>query len=275
MRNLLSFLLRHNAFILFILLEVASIILLIRNNNYHQSAFVNSSNVVAGKVFTIYNNFVEYLTLKGENERLANENAELRSQLKSSYYNTSFQQVSVTDSAFKQMYNYIPAKVINITTNKINNYITIDKGLSAGVKVKMAVIGSDGIVGIVKDVSENFSTIISLIHKDFRISARVGAKGNLGSLSWNGQSPEYAQLDEIPKQIKISVGDKVYTSGSSLKFPENILVGTISAFSSGTTDNFYDIEVKLSTNFSSLSYVYVVNNLMKDELEKLENRLTE
>ncbi len=270
MRNLLSFLLRHNAFILFLFLESVSVILIIQNNNYHQSAFINSSNEIAGKTFSVYSGLMEYLQLKQENERLANENAELRNQLRSSFYNTTFQQVNVTDSAFKQMYSYIPAKVVNITTNKINNYITIDKGSLAGVKIKMAVIGSNGIVGIVKDVSENFSSVIPLLHKDFRISARVGAGGNLGSLSWNGKSPEFAQLDEIPKQIKITLGDKVFTSGSSLKFPENILIGTIANFSSKTTDNFYDIQVKLSTDFRSLSYVYVVNNLMKDELEKLE-----
>jgi len=275
MRNLFSFLLRHNAFILFIFLEIISVVLIIQNNNYHQSAFINSSNAVSGKIFSVYSGLMEYLKLRDENRQLANENAELRNQLRSSFYNNSFQQVGVTDSSYRQMYTYIPAKVVYITTNKINNYITIDKGSLAGVKPKMAVIGTDGIVGIVKDVSENFSSVISLLHKDFRISARVGTGGNLGSLSWDGKNPEFAQLNEIPKQIKITVGDKVYTSGSSLKFPENILIGTIAKFSSSTADNFYDIEVKLSTNFRGLSYVYVVNNLMKDELEKLEKGYNE
>src|SRR6185436_20165100 len=136
------------------------------------------------------------------------------------------------DSAFKQMYSYIPAKVVNITTSKINNYLTIDKGSNAGVKVKMAVIGSEGIVGKVKDVSANFATVIPVLHKDFRTSARVGASGNLGSLTWDGASADYAELNEIPKQIKISIGDRVYSSGSSLTFPENILIGTIAKFSS-------------------------------------------
>ena len=81
------------------------------------------------------------------------------------------------------------------------------------------------------------------------------------------------QLDEIPKQIKISVGDKIYTSGESHKFPENILIGTISSFTPNTSDNFYDIEVKLSTDFRSISYVYVVNNLMRAEQDTLEQHL--
>ncbi|MEI7801588.1 MAG: rod shape-determining protein MreC [Bacteroidota bacterium] len=272
MRNIFSLLVRYHAFILFVLLEVSSIVLIVNNKSYHRAAFINSSSVVSAQVFSVYDNFIEYLHLSDENKRLANENASLRSQLKSSFYDASFQQITVNDSANKQLYKYIPAKVINITTNKLNNYITIDKGKNQGVDVKMAVIGSDGIVGIVKDVSDNYASVISLLHNDFRVSARVGDGGNLGSLSWDGSSPEQAQLDEIPKQIKIHNGDKIYTSGESKKFPEHILIGTISSFTPNTNDNFYDIEVKLSTNFRSISYVYVVNNLMKNEQETLEQR---
>jgi rod shape-determining protein MreC len=220
-------------------------------------------------VFTAYNGFKSYFSLKSDNEKLAAENAMLRSALKSSYYNSAVQQVKVVDSAYKQRYTYIPAMVVNITTNKINNYITINRGAKAGIKVKMAVMGPEGVVGIVKDVSDNFSSVISLLNKDFHVSARVGGNGDLGVLDWNGLSTDYAQLDNIPKQIKIKVGDRVFTSGSA-KFPENTLIGTVSKYSSNTTDNFYAIEVKLSTNFHSLSYVYVVNDLMKNELEKLE-----
>ena len=272
MRNIFSLLVRYHAFILFMLLEVSSIVLIFNNKSYHRAAFINSSSVISAKVFGVYNNFIEYLHLTEENKRLADENALLHSQLKSSFYDGTYQTVTVNDSASKQLYKYIPAKVINITTNKLNNYITIDKGKNQGVDVKMAVIGPDGIVGIVKDVSADYASVISLLHSDFRVSARVGTSGNLGSLSWDGASAEFAQLDEIPKQIKIANGDKIYTSGESKKFPEHILIGTISSFTPNTNDNFYDIEVKLSTNFRSISYVYVVNNLMKNEQETLEQR---
>ncbi len=272
MRNIFSLLVRYHAFILFILLEVSSIVLIVNNKSYHQAAFINSSSAVSARVFTVYNNFIEYINLSQENKRLANENAALRNQLKSSFYDASFQQITVNDSVYKQLYKYIPAKVVNITINKLNNYITIDKGKLQGVGIKMGVIGPGGIVGIVKDVSDNYATIIPVLHNDFKVSARVGTGGNYGSVSWDGSNPEFAQFDLIPKQIKIALGDKIYTVGDSKKFPENTLVGTISSFTPNTNDNFYDIEIKLSTDFRSISYVYVVNNLMKNELDHLEQR---
>lgn len=271
MRNIFSLLLRYHAFILFLIFETTSVVLLINNKSYHRAAFINSSNVISSKVFSVYENFTSYLHLSEENKKLAKENALLRSQLGSSFFDLTSHKILVNDSAKRQLYEYIPAKVVNITINKLNNYITIDKGKNQGVNVRKAVIGPEGIVGIVKDVSDNYSTVIALLHNEFRVSARVGA-GTLGSLSWNGDSPEYAQLDEIPKQIKIAKGDKIVTSGESSKFPENILIGTIASFTAGTNDNFYDIEVKLATDFRSLSNVYVVNNLMKHELDSLEQR---
>jgi len=270
MRNIFLLLVRYHAFILFILLEVSSIILLVNNKSYHRAAFINSSSEISAKVFTVYNNFIEYIHLSQENKRLSDENALLRNQLKNSFYDASFQHITVNDSVYKQLYKYIPAKVVNITINKLNNFITIDKGKNQGVDIKMGVIGPNGIVGIVKDVSDNYASVIPILHNDFKVSARVGNGGNLGSLSWDGSSPEYAQLDGIPKQIKIANGDKIYTGSETKKFPENILIGTISSFTPNTNDNFYDIEIKLSTDFRSISYVYVVNNLMKNELDSLE-----
>ncbi len=270
MRNIFSLLVRYHAFILFILLEVSSVVLIVNNKSYHRAAFINSSSVISAKVFTVYNNFIEYLYLSKENKRLADENALLRNQLRNSFYDASFQQIAVNDSVYKQMYKYIPAKVVNITINKLNNYITIDKGKKQGVDIKNGVIGPNGIVGIIKDVSENYATVIPVLHNDFKVSARVGTGGNLGSLSWDGGSPEIAQLDGIPKQIKIAKGEKIYTGSETKKFPENILIGTIDSFTPNTNDNFYDIEIKLSTNFRSISYVYVVTNLMKNELDSLE-----
>ena len=272
MRNIFSLLVRYHAFILFILLEVSSIILVVNNKSYHRAAFINSSSFLSAKVFTVYNNFIEYLYLSKENKKLADENALLHKQLKSSFYNASFQQIAVSDSVFKQLYKYIPAKVVNISINKINNYITIDKGKKQGVDIKMGVIGSDGIVGIIKDISDNYATVIPILHNDFRVSARIGTGGSLGSLSWDGGDPSYAQLEGIPKQLKIVVGEKIYTGSETKKFPENILIGTISSFSANTNDTFYDIEIKLSTDFRSISYVYVVNNLMKNELDALEQQ---
>jgi rod shape-determining protein MreC len=203
------------------------------------------------------------------NESLARENAWLRSQLPSARYNNNFQQVVVTDTSRQTVYRYIPSEVINVTTNERNNYITIDKGSNQGIKPRMAVISSDGIVGIVKDVSPHFAVIMTVLHKQSNISSRIGDEGFAGSLTWDGVDSRYAQLDEIPKQISVKKGDKVVTVGSKF-FPKDIMIGTVENAVKETPDNFYDIEVKLSTPFAKLRHVYVVNYLMQDEQNQLE-----
>jgi rod shape-determining protein MreC len=272
MRNLLLFIVRYNAFLIFFLLESFSIYLIIQNNQFHQAGFFNSTNYISGIVYEKYHSFTEYFHLKDVNRKLAEENAYLRSQLPANFYNGSFQVIKTTDTTAKQAYTYIPANVIQITTNRINNYITINKGSLQGIKPRMAVISTDGVVGIVKDVSPHFSVIISLLHKDLKISGRAGKEGFIGSVSWNGRNPMYAQLDEIPKQIAVKVGDKITTGGGSLYFPENIMIGTVEDINKNTPDNFYAINIKLSTHFSDLATVYVVNYIFRDEQQQLQEK---
>jgi rod shape-determining protein MreC len=68
----------------------------------------------------------------------------------------------------------------------------------------------------------------------------------------------------------IKNGDKVTTSGGSIFFPENIVIGTVSSFTNETEDNFYDITIRLTTDFSTLQNVYVVNYLLQAEQQSIE-----
>ncbi|MFN4882533.1 MAG: rod shape-determining protein MreC [Bacteroidota bacterium] len=270
MRNLILFLIRYNAFLVFILLEALSVYLMISNNSFHETGFMKTANNISGYVFTRYQSVMSYVHLKKENEKLVNENAYLRSLLPGAFYDDSYQVVSVSDTNKKQIYTYIPSRVIKLSTNQFNNYITINKGTLQGIKPRMAVISPDGIVGIVKQVTPHFSSIITLLHQDLEVSGRIGVEGFVGSVYWDGKDYQYAKLKEIPKQIVIKKGDKVTTSGGSIFFPENIVIGTVSSFTKETEDNFYDITIRLNTDFSTLQTVYVVNYLLQDEQQQLE-----
>ena len=67
----------------------------------------------------------------------------------------------------------ISAEVINNSVHKPNNYITIDKGRNDGVKKGMGVISSSGVVGIVKETSRHFSTILSILHSKSKVSVEL------------------------------------------------------------------------------------------------------
>ena len=133
MRNLWIFISKYNAFFLFLIFEVAAVIIYVKYNSFQKATFINSANEVTGAWYTRTNEFYTYLSLKDVNDSLAHENARLRNQLKSSLYVDTINKHKVTDTVYKQQYEYIVAKVINNSTNRSNNYITINKGGKQGI----------------------------------------------------------------------------------------------------------------------------------------------
>jgi len=271
MRNLIVFIWKHYFFFLFFLLEVLCIYFIVQNNSFHRATFINSSNQLSGNVLETYSDMSYYFHLKEANEQLARENALLRSTSMPSFVAISGPDYKIKDSIHLQKYQYVSAKVVNNSINRRNNYITIDKGSKQGLAEDMAVISSTGVVGIIKNVSENFSSVMSLLHKSCTISSKVKKDGSYGPLSWDGTDYRYATLSDIPTHVPLAAGDTIAISPYSATFPENILVGTVESFERKSGAYFYTVKVKLSTDFNKLNFVYVVKNFMKKEQEELEN----
>lgn len=269
MRNLWLFFLRYYAFFLFLALEAFAIVLMVNNNSYHGASYFNSSNNISARVFEYVSNARSFVNLQSLNDSLSKENARLRNLLLSSPYSNKVNRVYVGDSTMRR-YTYIEAKVINNSVNKRNNYITLDRGSLHGIREKMGVICGDGIVGTVKDVSEHFCTVISFLHKESKVSAQLNASKEYGSLVWEGRNPKFASLKDIPTHVKVKIGDSVSTTGFSQKFPKEVFIGRVIKCDLKSGDNFYNIDVALSTNFPTLRYVYIVEDNFAEELKKLE-----
>jgi rod shape-determining protein MreC len=262
MRNLFLLVWRYNFFILFLLLETFCGYLIFQNNNFHRSSFINSTNALSTRVNSMVNNVTDYIDLRSTNEALSRENAAIKMLLPDVYYIDSALQRINKDTILKQQYSFIAAKVINNTVNRRNNYLTLDKGRFLGVKPEMGVICGD-----------HYCSVMSFLHKDSRISARLKKNGFIGSLVWDGYDETHASLKDIAKHVVVAKGDTVVTSSFSSIFPEGIMLGIVDEVNSGGGNNFQDITLKLSTSFGKLSYVYIVNNLFKDEQRALEEPL--
>lgn len=272
MRNLILFIWKYNFFFTFLLLEIVSFALVLNSNYYQRASFINSSNDVAANILKTSKNIKDYFTLREQNEILARENAILRTHSLVSFSESISDTYVINDTTFKQKFTYTSCKVVNNSITRRNNYLTLNKGSKDGIKPDMAVITSIGVVGVVKDVSENFSTVMSVLHSKTVISCKIKKNSFFGPLNWHGGDYRYAYLNDIPTHASLKKGDTVTTSSYSLLFPENILVGTIESFERKSADFFYTVKIKLSTDFKKLSYVYVVNNLQKEEQEKLEEQ---
>ena len=272
MRNLLRFLWKYSNFVLFILLEVFCLYLVFQNNSFQKAGWINSSNAFVGNVFTTVNSIKEYFALKETNEMLAAENARLRSQSLGSFAKYITTSTVINDTVLKQQYTYIPAEVVNNSVNRRNNYLTLNRGYKQGITDDMAVVTSNGIIGYTKDVSANFCTVLSILNKDAKISAKVKRFGELGSLIWEGGDYRFGLLQDIGTHVKIAKGDTIVTSNFSDIFPSNITIGTVESFVPREGGEFYNIKVRYTGNLKNVTHVYIINNILREEKKNLEER---
>ena len=270
MRNLLGFLSRNSFFLFFLFLEGIAALLLFQNNRFQRSEFLNSSNAASGSFYQLVNNATMYFDLAEINEQLAAENADLRRQLTGSKIEIFGKNFIINDTVYQQAYNFTEATVINSTVSKANNYITLNKGSLAGVEAGMGVIGPQGIIGIVKTVSTRFSSVMTVLHTQSKVSAKLKDQRYLGSLLWDGKDYQYGQLIDIPKNANVMLGDTVISSGYSSIFPTGINLATVTSIEKPEGKNFYDITVKLINDFKKIEKVYVVKNVLREEQDKLE-----
>lgn len=271
MRSLLKFLLRYHFVLLFLLIESISLFLLIQYNHYQRSTIINSATKVSGKIYDKFSIINDYFSLRRANLELANQNKELLNRSKDAYKSNQVKLVDILDSVYFQQYEYRIAKVVNNSINNQSNYLTLNKGSKHGIEPEMAVIGPNGVVGVVRHVSKNYSSVISVLNSNLRISGLLKESNYYGSVQWDGHDYRQVVLKEIPNHVAIDVGDSVVTSGYSAIFPTGIPIGTVLEVDKKVSGNFHSIKVLLSEDFKNLSYVFVIGNLLKDEQSNLEN----
>jgi rod shape-determining protein MreC len=259
MKRLLHFLYSYRAFIIFVFLEFISVFFIIRHKTYEASI-----HDVIGSVHNFVNEFRRYPFLKKENARLSQENAILREQL-----------LQVAEPADQldapAPYRLISARVINNAIIGTKNYLTLNKGAMHGVAPGMGVVSAEGIVGRVKAVSNRFATVTSLLHTSMQVSAQISKSKVLGTVQWPGHDPCRAQMVYVPRHILVEPGDKVVTSGYNATFFEGVWIGHVEQVNLRKEAPYYDIELRLSTDFSTLQNVYVVQNTLKEEKDFLED----
>ena len=267
MRNLLNFLLKYNYWLLFILLEVICFVLLFRFNNYQQSVFFTSANVVAGKVYEVSGGISSYFHLKSVNEDLLDRNMALEQQITNLENRLKDYRIdSITMNSIRYLeqadYKIFKAHVIRNSLNQADNYITLDKGSSSGIRPEMGVVDGNGVVGIVYKTSPSYSLVISVLNSKSSISCKI-----IGS-------EYFGYLKDLPRHAELNLGDTVVTSGYSTVFPAGVMVGTVDDMSDSNDGLSYLLKIKLATDFGKLGNVRVISRSGQGEQRELENMST-
>lgn len=278
MRNLINFLLKYNYWFLFILLEVASFVLLFRFNRYQQSAFFTSANMVAGTVYEISGGISSYFHLKSANSDLLDRNIVLEQQIRNLERALKEHRMdSITINAIREIpqtdYKLFKAEVIKNSINLGDNYITLNKGYNEGIRPEMGVVDGNGIVGIVYETSPSYSLVISVLNSKSNISCKIVGSDYFGYLKWERGDSRYAYLKDLPRHAEFNLGDTVVTSGFSTVFPEGIIVGTVDDMSDSHDGLSYLLKIKLATDFGKISDVRVIARNGQQELKELDNKI--
>ncbi len=270
MYNLVRFLQKHHIFILFMFLEVLAISMLSRSHHYQRAAVNHRTNDLTAKIYHLRSDVSDYFSLRYQNTILQKQNADLLQKLASAN-----EYIPQPDSALRErVHDYIPARVINNTVDLRNNYIIINKGYRDGLTRDMGIISADGVAGIIIGVSEHYATAMSLLHRHSVLSVRFLKNDQIANLHWRGGDYHFAEVVDIPSHVIPDKGDSLVTSGHSFVFPEGIMVGTVEELVGSEKGNLNTAQLRFSTDFGKLRYVYVIKNNYRNEIDHLLNTKT-
>ena len=278
MRSILDFLIKHNHWFLFLLLEGISFVLIVSFNNFQRAAIFTSANRIAGNLYSAITDVDSYFGLRSENEALVAHNKELINDIEAMKARLRIYEdsTSIADGQYTTQWDegfyYNTAKVVNNSTNRVNNYLTIDKGTLQGVTDQMGVFNNQGVIGVTYTSSENFTVVMPLLNSKSIISCKVKGK-TLCTLKWDGNDIRYSYLIDLPRYELFEQGDTVTTSGFSSIFPAGIPLGLIDRLEDSADGQSYRARVKLFVDFAEISNIFVVGNSHREEQEALEESI--
>lgn len=276
MRNIFLFIRRYFNILFFLVLQVLCIYFIVSYSRFHHAAFGSLSNQLTGNINRRYNQVEQYFYLKRANDSLAKANERLYNLLRSNYdlpdtVSRSFVDSIRIDSLLQyQTIRYWNAKVVSNSVTTQNNFIVLNRGKQGGLKNGMGVVDPNrNVVGIITDLSGTYAVVMSLLHKDSRISGKLQKTGETGTVVWDGKEPNRVTLINIPKSAKIAKGDSVVTSGFSTTFPKGLLIGRVEGVYTDPSSNYYKLKLNTATNFYNLQYAYVIENKDQDSVNAL------
>lgn len=277
MDKFLYFLRQHTNFFLFVALQAVAWALILNLNSYHRSSWLSTANAVSGSYHRATSGVSHYFSLAEANEGLARQNAELmetieglRGQLAAVEDSATLAAIDSLARADSRQYHIHEARVVGASTHRSRNMLTLDRGEGDGVRPDMAVVDPRGVVGLVSAVSEHYALVLPIINTSSHLSVKERRSGHRGQLVWNGVSPRYAQVTDVPEHAGIAVGDTVVTSGASSFFPAGLMVGTVERVEPDRNGGFLDIDLLLSVDFNAVYEVQILEDMHMEERHALE-----
>ena len=260
MQSIINSIVKNRNLIIYVILSFISFSSLYNNSSIHFNEYGKISTYLSATSSKFSSSINSYFNLIKENEKLVKENLQLK-KMESKYIFTQINEDKLNSIS--------SAKVIVNSINKSKNIIIIDKGKLDSINLEMGVISSEGVVGIVKNVTNNYASIISLLNTDLKLNAILKNSSTIGSITWDGLNSRILKLNDIPLSSSLKVGDTVVTGGMSFYFPKGVPIGKIINYDNRSLEGYYEIDVETFNDFSSLSNLYILNRTDNNEIQSL------
>jgi rod shape-determining protein MreC len=212
-----------------------------------------------------WTNYIDLHNARKENRELQEEIARLK--LEQIRYRQDAEQAQRLQTLLGFKQNYIgqikAAQVIGTSGMEQSRTISIDKGSRDGVKVDMAVITPDGIVGKIKDVGPLSSQV--LLVSDRESGAGVILQGSRLQGILRGTPQGELRVSDVMSDENIQVGEQVITSGGDRIYPKGVPVGTVTSVAPDhDNDPFLAIKIKPAADLARLEEVLIVTKSADD-----------
>ena len=274
MRQIFAIFTRSGGVLVFLILEVICLSMVVSFNKNQKEIYHNSKSIMSDSMTHGWREITQYWNLSAVNDSLSGVIAELKQQQDEAKFLKTINQDSskYRTEDFEQRYTYTSAKVVSNTINLPNNFLTVDRGIVDGIDNRMGVFDSRGIVGIVIRSNNRYSQVMSILHRDSKISAKISRLNAFGTMVWTSiGNPRLMELRYIPKHLNPKIDDIIQTSGASSYFPGGLPIGKVKEIQEDPQcGNFHLITVELFNDLSTTQYVYIVNNLFRDEFKEIE-----
>ncbi len=276
MRNIFLFIRRYFNFLLFVILQVICITLIVQYSKFHQAMFGGTANQITGNINSRYDNVEYYFHLKKTNDSLVKANEQLYNKLAHNFNvpDTNLRQrvdSLMLDSmeTFRQ-FTYLSAKVVSNSVNNQSNFLVLSGPNVAKMRTGMGVVDfGNAAVGVVTDVSENYAVVMTLLHKDSKVSGKILKTGETGTITWDGKYPNLLTLNDIPKSTRIAKGDTIITSGFSTFFPKGLMMGRVEEVYQEKSTNNVKVAIRTAADFYNLEFGYAIDNVKQIGIRKI------
>lgn len=175
-------------------------------------------------------------------ELLADENQQLRGLLK---------------LALPKGYRQVGAQIVLRPPHQWFESLTIDQGFDAGLDVNQVVMGTEGVIGKITEVTARTAKVQLISHPESTVSCLVGKQKIPGVLIGQYRD-EPAQLQYLQNYAKILPGDMVLTSGLGGVFPPHLVLGRVQQVRQIPSKPVPEANVLLTPLETHLSHVIVL-----------------